>query len=109
MKKRTLKKICDYWESEARRSAAEAAAWRTRFEDAARELAAIRGDPLSSFATEFRCEAMRQIDAWPQGTLETAATERQAPAGADDAIDDSPASKPLADRSAPNGRPGRPD
>jgi hypothetical protein len=109
MKKRTLKKICDYWESEARRNAAEAAAWRTRFENAARELAAIRRDPLSNFTAAFRCEAMRQIDAWPQGAPETATTERQAPAGADDPLDDSPASEPLADRSAPKSRSSRPN
>jgi len=67
VKKQTLKKICDYWETEAGRNAAEAARWRRSYEAAQRQLDALRGDPLATFRAEFRAEAMRQIDAWPQG------------------------------------------
>ncbi len=71
MKKRMLKKICDYWEAEAGRSAAEAALWRRDFEAAQHQLEALRRDPFATFRAEFRAEAMRQIDAWPQGSDET--------------------------------------
>jgi hypothetical protein len=70
MKKRTLKKICDYWETEAGRSAAEAASWRRNCEAAQRELEAARRDPFATFRAEFRAEAMRKIDSWPQGSDE---------------------------------------
>jgi len=67
MKKRTLKKICDYWEAEAGRNEAAAADWRLRCEEAERALAALRADPIAAFRTEFLAEAIRQIDAWPSG------------------------------------------
>lgn len=104
MKKRTLKKICDYWESEAGRSDAEAAvwraryeeaaAWRARYEEAARQLEMLRRDPLSSFAAEFRSEALRQIDAWPQGPREGAGAEGQIAAPVDDTGGGAPAEEP---------------
>jgi len=67
MKKRTLKKICDYWEAEAARHEAAAASWRLRCAEAERSLAALQADPLAAFRTEFQAEAIRQIDAWPSG------------------------------------------
>ena len=67
MKKRTLKKICDYWEAEAGRNEAAAAHWRLRSLEAERSLAELRADPLAAFRSEFQAEAIRQIDAWPSG------------------------------------------
>jgi len=75
MKKRTLKKISDYWEAEARRSEAAAACWRQRCLEAERSLEALRVDPLAAFRTEFRAEAVRQIDAWPSGADATDQTK----------------------------------
>jgi hypothetical protein len=104
VKKRTLKKICDYWESEASRSAAEAAAWRERYKEADRQLKELRSDPLLSFAAEFRSEALHQIDAWPQRSQEAASAGQQSVAqpdgpGANAAAPESPAScsKPPTD------------
>ena len=66
MKKRTLKKISDYWEMEAARNAAEAASWRCSYEAAQRRLEKLGRDPFATFRAEFRAEAMRKIDSWPQ-------------------------------------------
>lgn len=65
MKKRTLKKICDYWEAEAARSAGAAAQWQRRCLEAERRLEALDADPLAAFRAEFQAEVIRQIDAWP--------------------------------------------
>jgi lysyl-tRNA synthetase class I len=70
VKKRTLKQISDYWEAEATRNAAEAARWRRRCEQAERKLEALQSDPLATFSAAFRAEALRQIDAWPEGRAE---------------------------------------
>ena len=67
MKKRKLKKLCDYWENEATRNEDSAALWRRQYLDADRTLEALRADPLTVFRAEFRAEAIRQIDAWPAG------------------------------------------
>ena len=65
MKKRTLEKLCDYWEGEARRYEKDAVVWRQECLEAKRTLEALRADPLATFRAEFRSEAIRQIDAWP--------------------------------------------
>lgn len=64
MKKRTLKKICDYWERETRRSEQEAALWQQRYVEASRQLEELRADPLAVFRDEFRAEADQRIDTW---------------------------------------------
>ena len=77
MKKRTLKKICDYWEHEARRCGAEADHWQRRCLDAERALGALRADPLAAFRAEFQAEALRQIDAWPASPDEVEPDQHQ--------------------------------
>ena len=67
MKKRKLKKLCDYWEDEATRNEHDAALLRRQYLEANRMLEALRADPLTAFRAEFRAEAIRQIDAWPAG------------------------------------------
>jgi len=65
MKKRKLKKLCDYWENEATRNEDDAALLRRQYLEVNRTLEALRADPLTVFRAEFRAEAIRQIDAWP--------------------------------------------
>ena len=67
MKKRKLKKLCDYWENEATRNEDDAALLRRQYLEVNRTLEALRADPLTVFRAEFRAEAIRQIDAWPAG------------------------------------------
>jgi hypothetical protein len=67
MRKRKLKKLCDYWENEATRNDDNAALWRRQYLEVNRTLEALRADPLTVFRAEFRAEAIRQIDAWPAG------------------------------------------
>jgi hypothetical protein len=64
LKKRTLKRICDYWEREARRCEQDAAFWQQQLLEATRRLEELRADPLAAFRDEFRAEADRRIDAW---------------------------------------------